>query len=772
MKNMWCLVAGVLVVLSSVPRMDAMESFRRDLTLCVWHASPGAQWAVHGDELEFRAKPLSYPAPRTLGCWVTLSGSGPMVVRGTDVHFQEVDTYNGWTFTFERADGERRELNTSSQEWDFIFPVPSAWSHDQQLKIIIGIPGNNPVVMRLKDLRLEAAPESMPRAPRAVSPKDDQKVSQPAADFLWSNPNPGFVIDYDLEWQRKGEESKSVRIPAFFVSDAQGQWPNHWLSPGQYYWKVRALNPEGKPGPWSNTMRFTIRAEIPRQTPDLILSARHPIFVVDASEPEAVWKQIPPDVRPEVLLRIGGSLGYDQRVLANCDRSGIPVALQVNGPHDIINGHWDRVPLARLEEWAHRYPELKAFYICEQAVQGGIRSAEVRNYMERLIALGMECGRPVFWADADWGQNTWLEVEENQSFLEFLRAHRDYFYPLWKMNGGLEPYLAPAGLLGLWLSHTVAGWGVQPESWYWTEAGFTTLGVQRGYKEGVRKDAPAVLFQELAMLGASAGAEVYSFEGMDLGSNSSPFLQTVLPPLIRILSAPVIPRLEDVKAATFQAHALNPSDLIFGEHYTAPMHRFLSHTLGISYPYEMIPESGTCYWVAFLPANFARESDKSKRADTSLLSSKTCAPPVPGNAAVFKVGTKDFIFNSRVNWPGEQQFSINLAGTRVAGRLGLGGWITAVERSGGEARLWFNAKPGQELTMEFRDAVVWKAGTDLLPLAKTTWSGPTRHIDLRANTSPWEILIRESQNTTRYPVANHLGNHFAYPGDIRRAAAP
>ncbi|MGH9342521.1 MAG: hypothetical protein ACRD19_01980, partial [Terriglobia bacterium] len=742
------------------------------LTQCAWHVSSGAQLTVQGDELEFRVKPLPHHAPRTIGCWVTLPGSGPMAVRGTDVHFQEVDTYNGWTFTFGRADGEHRELNTSSQEWDFIFPVPSAWSHDHRLQIIIGIPGNNPAVTRLEDLRLEAVPKSLPRAPQAISPGDGQVVSSPAADFLWSNPSPAFVTGYDLEWQRKGEESNSVRIPSFFVSDAQGEWPTRWLSHGRYSWKVRALNPMSKPGPWSKTMHFTVLAHTTRRTPDLILSARHPVFLVNTSEPETTWKQIPLDVRPRVILRIGGSLRYDQRTLAKCDRSGIPVALQVNGPHNIINDRWDRVPLARLEEWAHRYSELKAFYICEQAVQGGIQSAEVRNYMERLIALGMECGRPVFWADADWGRNTWLEVEANQSFLEFLSAHRNYFYPLWKMNGGLDPYLSPAGLLGLWFGHTVTGWGVQPESWYWTEAGFTTLGIQRGYKEGMRQDAPVILFQDLAMLGASAGAEVYSFEGMDLTSNSSSFLQTVLPPLIRMLAFPVIPGLEQVKAATLRAHLLKPSDLIFGEHYTAPMHRLLSHTLGIAYPYEMVPESGTCYWVVFLPAGLKSGSGKSNRADASLASSKTCAPPVPGNAAVFKVGNKDFIFNSRVNWPGEQKFSIDLAGTRITGKLGLDGWITAIEKSGGEAHLWFNAKPGAALAMEFRDAVVWKTGTNPSPLAKPTWSAPTRQIDLHAGISPWNILIRRSHRTHRHPVANRNDNHFTDSGAIPRAAAP
>jgi hypothetical protein len=255
-------------------------------------------------------------------------------------------------------------------------------------------------------------------------------------------------------------------------------------------------------------MHFVVTAEAGSIKPDIIPSSQRPVFLIaiEASDPGSAWERLPSDTRSRVLIRMGGSLSYIQHALEAAQREGVPIALQVNGPHDIIAGRWDRVPLALLALWARHYTELKAFYICEQEVQGGVENPEVRSYLERLVALGSEQGRPVLWADANWGRNIWLDVEANAQFSQFLRAHRGYLYPLWKMNGGFEPYLAPAGLLGLWLSNTVAAWGVQPETYYWTEAGFGTLGIQRDYKEGLRQDAPPVLFQELALLGASAGS--------------------------------------------------------------------------------------------------------------------------------------------------------------------------------------------------------------------------------------------------------------------------
>ena len=391
---------------------------------------------------------------------------------------------------------------------------------------------------------------------------------------------------------------------------------------------------------------------------------------------------------------------------AGCGGANCP---QVNGPHNIIAGRWDRIPLALLEQWAREYPALKAFYICEQQVQGGVENPEVVSYLERLIALGTELGRPVFWADANWGRNIWLDVEAHQDFANFLKAHYGYVFPLWKMNGGDAPYLAPAGLLGLWLSHSVAAWGAQPESYYWTEAGFTTLGVQLAFKEGARQDAPLVIFQELALLGASAGAQIYSFEpAIDYWDKTSPYrdLENVMWPLFRMLREAVIPDLPAVQAATFRKQVLEPADLDFRSDYTLPMRQLFAGTLGIAYPSQMVPESGSCYWIPFLPSA-ATSAESSHPAHADSRPSRSCPRPVPGEAAVFKAGKATFVFNSRVNWPEDQSFSIKLAGALASGNLGLNGWVVVRNENNEQAHLWFFARKGAHLVMEFDHPVGW-----------------------------------------------------------------
>jgi hypothetical protein len=711
-----------------------------DLEGCAWRASAGARITVKSGELALLVKSLPHSEPRTIECWVPLPGYQEMTVRGKQT---DSVTEQGWTFSFVRTTGERVELTHSSQNGEVSFPLPPAWERDRRVGISIGIPGDNPGYVHFVSLSLQPASPGLPAAPQPVSPEQGQQVTPAAADFLWSNPNPEIASSYDLEWQRHGGTHHTKSLPANFISTANGAWTAKWLPRGRYNWKVRALNASGLPGPWSTTMHFTVQPETAHKVPDIRPSARDPLFLVDmeASDPGPEWRRVPADVQSHLLFRIGGSLDQIQRTLNEAQREHIAIALQVNGPHNIIGGRWDRLPLARVSQWAHRYSELKAFYICEQQVQGGIENQEVKSYIEHLIALGSETGRPVFWADANWGGNIWLSVVASKGFLQFAREHRGYLYPLWKMNGGFVPYLAPAGLLGLWLKGAVAGWGAQPETWYWTEASFRTLGVQRGYKEGLRQDAPPVLFQELALLGASAGAEVYSFEpGTDIfDANSGRNLETILVPLVRMLRDSVVPDVTSVKKAVIKERVLDRQDLIFRRSYTAPLRKLFSNTLGIAYPFEMVPESGSCYWIPFVPA-----------ASPAAEISKPCPAPIPGRAAVFEAGGTDFVFNSRVNWPEEQKFSLKVAGIQTNARLGLNGWVVIQKMKSGESHLWFFARTGASLDMQFDLPVAWRkletdtaadASSQFPNSASGGWSSPVRHIELRAEHHTWDILV-------------------------------
>jgi hypothetical protein len=739
-------MAAVITLPGAPAIVSAMESQNPagNLAQCAWTTSEGARLTARGNEIDLVVSTLPEAAPRAAVCWAALPGSGPMIVHG--LHHGAV-TETGWTFAFERSNAERVDLYRGSQEREFAFPIPAGWEHDKRIGIVIGIPGDNPGYLHLRDLRLQPSSNASLANPELVSPTEGQEVTAPAADFLWSCPQPGQVAGYDLEWRPGGGDPQKVHVAAYFTSDAQGYWPHEWLSPGIYSWRVRAQNLAGSYGPWSEMKHFVAGNKAPAQPLVVTPSATRPVTILNLpyDDVKGAWSLVPADLRSSFLFRTGGARPYIAQILSAAQEAEAPIALQTNGPHNIIAGRWDRVPLAMLEQWAHHYSSLKAFYICEQQVQGGMNNPEVADYLERLMALGAETGRPVFWADANWGKNIWLEVEAHQEFMDFMKKHYGYVFPLWKMNGGDAIYLAPAGLLGLWLSHIVAGWGAQPESYYWTEAGFTTIGKQLDYKEGVRTDAPTVLFQQLALLGASAGAQVYSFEpANDYWDPRPPHadLVNLIWPLFRMLDDAVVPNLAEVQAATVEQHVLDSADLDFRCEYTRPVKQLFSRTLGIAYPSEMVPESGSCYWIPFMPSG-----SEVPRGEPP------CPPPASGKAAVFKAGRSTFVFNSRVNWNEEQSFSLNIAGTNATGELGTNGWVTLREGSNHQARLWFFARHGSYLVIDFDRPVTWRRLDDAIsrspngvsPDRPLSWSGPVQHLDFAADQNTWDIAIRLAQ---------------------------
>ncbi len=715
-----------------------------DLRSCHWQPSSAVRTLRLATRLEIRVRALAHPAARQITCWVKLPAATPEIIEGIN---HGAVTEAGWTFAFQFPGRRRmRLMYHGSQEGRFRFPVPRRAASGGRIGIVIGIPGDNPGYVRLPVLRLEPASTATPPAPIPLSPQPGDTLTPAATDFYWQAAAASTTAAYQLEWRRIQGATASLRLPAYFESDAMRGSPPHRLRPGRYAWRVRAISLTGNPGPWPRWTDFRIQPPARWRPPDLAPSAAHPLFLIDfeAGDPRSAWRGFPPDIRPHLLLRVGGSIPAIEAMLTAAQADNIPIALQVNGPHDIIAGRWDRLPLARLLAWARKFPTLKAFYICEQAVQGGIRNREVRQYLLRLIALGAETGRPVIWADANWGRNVWLDASADRDFSLFLRRHRGYLFPLWKMNGGFEPYLAPAGLLGLWLSGTVSEWGVQPESWYWVEAGFRRLGWQGDYKQGLRTDAPAMIFQPLALLGASAGAAVYSFEpGSDLlagGLGDAHARRHVFIPLARLLLAGTIPSKMDVRRALRWVHRIDARDLAFRKSYRRRLRTLFRQTLGIAYPFEEVPESGSCYWIPFVsPSAFRSWHTRPHRG---------CPPPQPGRAAIFRAGHTVFVLNSRLNWNEPQRFQIALGPFGLAGKLGVDGWLVA--RSLGTAQtdrglrprhtaaaLWFSARRGAPVRLAFQPGIFWKA-------AGEPWSRrPVAHLDFVAGAAPREILIQQ-----------------------------
>lgn len=207
------ILGGLASVVAAPPCRAQVPS--TSLANCSWRASDGAHFTVHGNDLELRVSALTRPEPRTIECWAALPGNREMVVTG--LHHGAV-TEAGWTFAFEREDGARLELYRGTLERIFVFPVPLGWEHRRRIGVMIGIPGDNPGYLRLRDLRLEPAATGIPAAPRPESPADGQEVTPAAADFFWSYPDPDLAAGYELEWRRGEGKPERERKATYFLT--------------------------------------------------------------------------------------------------------------------------------------------------------------------------------------------------------------------------------------------------------------------------------------------------------------------------------------------------------------------------------------------------------------------------------------------------------------------------------------------------------------------------------------------------------------------------
>jgi len=194
-----------------------------------------------------------------------------------------------------------------------------------------------------------------------------------------------------------------------------------------------------------------------------------------------------------------------------------------------------------------------------------------------------------------------------------------------------------------------------------------------------------------------------------------------------------------MRGAVFQWHRVQSGDLAFGKDYSAALHRLFARTLGIDYPFEAIPESGACYWIPFVNVSFSRAAGSRGTGETS--KEAPCSAPVADRAAVFRVGRLAFVFNSQVNWRKDQRFSFRLSELHCSGVLGLNGWMEAKEGNPGEVQLWFYARRGARIVLDFHSAVFWKPAGGVA----ANWSAaPVTRQEFITGRGPDEILVRRA----------------------------
>jgi hypothetical protein len=355
---------------------------------------------------------------------------------------------------------------------------------------------------------------------KLIAPREGQNVTDFALDFKWQAV--GGACRYEIQLSKDADFSRPVcRNVPDFGADVGFWFPKETeLCSGDWFWRVRAVTEDGTDAtPWPKARVLTVNSDHSRRRPVRKISAENPLFLFYTPKKEqfrSLWSILPDDLKPYVSVRVmpseeapgDGALPF----IGEADFAGMNLTIQAEGPHIVSGGLYRIVNLAELELAFQKYDSIR-FVISVEQYLGSRESGSRRvDYFRRLLALCAKYGRKLLHADGNRNDFEWVRTLADADLMEMIRDYSDYYVPVWKMNHSLSAHAAFSPIFGLWLSGICPCFGVQPENWYWNDAGFRRMGESFGYLQGIEFQTPPSFVAQMMLSGVAAGASVFSFE--------------------------------------------------------------------------------------------------------------------------------------------------------------------------------------------------------------------------------------------------------------------
>jgi len=610
------------------------------------------------------------------------------------------------------------------EEGGFIIPIKkiTGWEGKVKFAIAICMDGHNKDWMKIRTLKAVNMTPDKPAAPKLFEPANKMTIRQSALHFCWEQAK--NAINYELQVSANSDfiEIRSIKVNPFYLADKLPYLPqdDELLPEGKWFWRVRGFSIAGQAGNWSETGTFTVRKSSSNPLPpQLIVSNKHPLFIFFSSEAGLVanWKAVPKDFKPHTVFRIEEIRSEKlQTIIETAQENHIPILVQASGPHDYYGHTSSRIPLSEIERMFIEYPTVKGIYICEQAFRVSPQKNWIMmNYAKRLISLCADYGKTVFWGDGHWGKNIWLEVGFNKDLFETFQKYSQYIVPIWKMNGALTPYSAHDATFGFWISQAVDNWGLQPENWYWYEAGFGKLNQQFWFKEGLLEHFPVTYYGQMILLGLSSGAAVYSLEPPhhvwgENGGLSEISQDVTFPLLAEIVKNRLIPNRIQILNKMNSVYIADSSDIAWSLDY-GTMYNLYQNTYGINHPFQMIPSTGKYFWLPILP----KWTDQAilKQFPICLNAAKVSSQEsvlnylenydtngVSGSAWVTCLNNFTIVMNSSENWDKDQTFDVPMGGKfeKIRGKISVNSYLVAANNND-ELRIHLNGREDKRLIL-------------------------------------------------------------------------
>ncbi len=284
-------------------------------------------------------------------------------------------------------------------------------------------------------------------------------------------------------------------------------------------WHARVREKNG--GSWSRPVSFYINKKHGKKPVKREINRENPWFTIfDYSEhdPAEVWMLLPEELKPYTGMGLIAS--YKARAdrvidyMLDEDAKGYLWHLGALGPHETQFGKYTITSLSEIEYVIQHSRNLVSIGFVEQYL-GTKEEGYWRNeYFFRLLALCAKYGIVFIYSDGNRNNLELAAMIKRPFFMNKMREYADYFIFSYKQNHAHAAYSCFGALLGAWIDGACSQIGVQPENWYWNDAGFRDKpGECYGYLQGNEQQITACMTVEMLLTGLSLGAVNYSCEG-------------------------------------------------------------------------------------------------------------------------------------------------------------------------------------------------------------------------------------------------------------------
>jgi len=647
------------------------------------------RWLCKGGRIERGGKFICETESANAVCALKFVKPGPKVLRLDVEKVKGKLEVEARTFIGERIFSTRVD-KLGKQEWEF------------EAK------GEIALEMRLSGKGSEATfkslylgPPPLP-APKLVSPPPGMEITDIASFFTWKSVKEAERYEVQLSRTRDFKKPFSFEAPELKANVA-AFFPEKPLSEGKWFWRVRAFLEGGVEGEWSEVRNFTINSSHPRKPVLRPVSRERPLFIFHSpSEIDKAWLDLPEDLRSYCALRVEvAERGLDFfEFCRTAEKAGANVIIQCSGPRggvyrEVYNGRYGRQCLSSLEWAFQNFPHIIGVTIVEQFFHF-FTDPTSKEYVKRLIKLCAKYGRLLIFADGHWVRRAWLKLGSDPEMMRLLREHKEYVIPLWKMNCGFEPLTIHGSVLGLWVCGIVEKFGVEPEDWFWFEAGFRGLGEKLGIGGGNREMCPPTFWGQMMLLELTGGATCWCLEpswgmwekGKPGKMREDNFIRVVAPLMRAIVKHRLIPErkevLSNIKVACKVEEVKLKTHFEFG-----PLETLFLGTYGLRHQSEMIPNTGRYYFIPLLPPlceempkglmSF-KTSEFVKPEEVREFFNRLYPPFYEGEAFVVKVGKLIVVMNSHENEDVTERFEVPVESEIVkslTGEIAPHGYILA-----------------------------------------------------------------------------------------------